>query len=167
MHGAHPFVYLSALSTPKERENDKGKAKTATTNPSGADLELCPQCRKKYSRTWDVVLLNPSQDQEATKRESMERKRIFEPVKKARSSRKRKNDSPTDDAEHPVKKRGAVGPSSKIYTASQAVVSGLATDEAKRKSEMSDSVKGLYGNGTKRKKTFMNMGTKSTSSLQF
>ena len=32
-------------------------------------------------------------------------------------------------------------------------------EEAKRKSEMSDTVKCLYGNGTKRKETFMTMGT--------
>jgi len=36
---------------------------------------------------------------------------------------------------------------------------GLAMEEAKRKSEMSDAVKSLYGNGTKRKETFMMMNT--------
>ena len=45
----------------------------------------------------------------------------------------------------------------KISAASQAVVSGLAMEEAKRMSEMSDAVKSLYGNGTKR----------STSSVPF
>jgi hypothetical protein len=66
MNGAQPFVYLStcgcvfsqaglktvsASSTPQDRENDKGKAKAATTDPSDAELELCPQCGKKYSQT--------------------------------------------------------------------------------------------------------------------
>ena len=52
-----------------------------------------------------------------------------------------------------------MGPSMKISAASQAVVNGLAIEEAKRKSEMSDDVKSLYKNGTKRKETFMTMGT--------
>jgi len=174
MNGVQPFVYLSACgcvfsqaglktvsasSTPKDRENDKGKAKAATADPSDGELELCPQCGKKYSRTEDVVVLNPSQDEEDTMREAMGRKRLLEPVKKPKSSKKRKNDSPTDDAGHPAKKQAAVGPSVKISTASQVVVSGLAMEEAKRKSEMSDAVKSLYGNGTKRKETFMTMNT--------
>jgi hypothetical protein len=226
MNYAQPFVYLStcgcvfskaglktvsASSTPKDWENDKGKAKAATTDPSDAELELCPQCGKKYSQTEDVVLLNPSQDEEDAMREAMERKRhlifnfplcklytnslmsslnarsgwrffsqsrdftamvsdgfaiefrsppiLLEPVKKPKSSKKRKNDSPTDDAGHPAKKQAAVRPSMKMSAASQAVVSGLAMEEAKRKSEMSDAVKSLYGNGTKRKETFMTMNT--------
>ncbi|KIJ95328.1 hypothetical protein K443DRAFT_11465 [Laccaria amethystina LaAM-08-1] len=156
MNGAQPFVYpsacgcvfsqaglktVSASSTPEDRENDKGKAKAATTDPSDAELELCPQYEE------DIM------------REAMERKRLLEPVKKPKSSKKRKNDSPADDAAYPVKKQAAVGPSAKISAASQAVVSGLAMEEAKRKSEMSDAVKSSYGNGTKRKETFMTMNT--------
>ena len=38
--------------------------------------------------------------------EALARKRLFEPVKKPRLSKKRKNESPTDDAEHPARKRG-------------------------------------------------------------
>ena len=106
MNGAQPWVvYLSASSTPKERENDKGKAKAAATDPLDAELELCPQ-RGKIE---DVVLLNPSQDEEDVMREAMERKRLLELVKKPKSSKKRKNDFPTDDAEHTVKKRGRAG----------------------------------------------------------
>ena len=172
MNGAQPFVYLSACgclfsqarletvlgsSTLKDWENVRGKAKAATTDPSDAELELYPQCGKKYSRTEDIVLLNPSQDEEDAMREAVERKRLLEPVKKPKSSKKRKNDWPADDAEHPAKKQGAVGPSSKISTASQAVVIGLAMEEAKRKSEMSGAVKSSYRNGTKRKETFMTM----------
>ena len=88
------------------QKNGKGTAKVAATDPSDAVLELCPQCRKKYSRTEDVVLLNPSQDEEDVMPEAMQRKRLFELVKKPKSSKKRKNDLPTDNAEHPVKKRG-------------------------------------------------------------
>ncbi|EDR04764.1 uncharacterized protein LACBIDRAFT_161370, partial [Laccaria bicolor S238N-H82] len=96
MNGVQPFVYLS----------------TCGCVFSQAGLKtLCPQCGKKYSRTEDVVLLNPSQDEEDTMREAMERNRLLEPVKKSKSLKKRKNDSPTDDAEHPAKKQAAVGPS--------------------------------------------------------
>ena len=38
-------------------------------------------------------------------REAMARKRLLGPVKKPRLSKKRKNESPTDNAEHPVRKR--------------------------------------------------------------
>ena len=109
MNGARPFVYLSASSTPKDRENDKRKAKVATMDPLDADLELYPQCGKKYSGTEDVVLLNASQDEEDFMPEAMERKRLFELVKKPKSLKKRKNDLPTDDAEHPAKKQGRAG----------------------------------------------------------
>ena len=71
MNGDQPIVYLAAPPTSKVRENDKGKAKVATTDPSDADLELCPQCGKRYSRTEDVILLNPSQDEEDAMCEAM------------------------------------------------------------------------------------------------
>ena len=38
--------------------------------------------------------------------EAMARKRLLGPVKKPRLSKKRKNESPTDNAEHPARKRG-------------------------------------------------------------
>ena len=132
MNGAQPFVYLSASSTPKDREKDKRKAKTIIADPLDAELEVCPQCGKFE----DVVLLNLSQDEEVM-REAMERKRLLELVKKPKSLKKRKNDLPTDDA----------------------VVSGPAMEKAKRKSETSGAVKTLYGNGTKGKDTFMAMST--------
>ena len=117
------------------QKNGKGTAKVATTDPSDADLELCPQCRKKFPRTEDVVLLNPSQDEEDVMREVVDHKRLLEPVNKPKSSKMQKNDLPMDNEEHPAKKKVAVEPSSKISAASQAVVSGLAMEEAKRKDE--------------------------------
>ena len=105
MNAAQPFIYLSASSTPKEHENDKGKAKTITTDPLDVELELCPECGKID----DAVMLNPSQDEEDVMREAMEHKRLPELVKKPKSSKKQKNDLPTDDAEHPVKKWGRAG----------------------------------------------------------
>ena len=105
MDSAQTFVYLSASSTPKEREKAKAKAKTITMDPLDAELGLCPQCGKIE----DIVLLNPSQEEEDVMREALERKRLLELVKKPKSSKKRKNDLPTDDAEHPAKKRGRAG----------------------------------------------------------
>ena len=139
------------------QKNGKGTAKVATTNHFDAEREFCPQCGKKYSRTDVVVLLNSSQDEQDAIHEAMGRKRLLGPVKKPKSSKKRKNDSPMDDAEHPAKKQVAVGPSMKISAASQAVVSGLAMEEVKAK--MSDAAKSLYGNGMKRKETLMTLGT--------
>ena len=43
--------------------------------------------------------------------------------------------------------------------ASQVVVSGLAMEEVKRKLDMNGDIKSLYGNGMKRKDTFMTTGT--------
>lgn len=62
------------------------------------------------------------------------------------------------DTEHPAKKQATMGPSTKISAASQAVVSGPMMEKAKHKSEMSDVIKSLYGNGMKRNETFMTMG---------
>ena len=56
-------------------------------------------------------------------------------MKKPKLSRKWKNESPTGDAEHPARKQVAVGPRTKISAASQAVVGGLAMEEAKCKDE--------------------------------
>ena len=38
--------------------------------------------------------------------EAMVRKGLLEPVKMPKLSKKRKNESPTDDTEHPARKRG-------------------------------------------------------------
>ena len=82
--------------------------------------------------------------------EAMECKHLLGPMKKLQSSKKRNNELPTDDTEHPVRKQVVVGPSMKISVASQVVVSGLAIEEAKSKLEMSDAAKSWYGYGTKK-----------------
>ena len=105
MNGAQPFIYLSTLSTPKECENTKGKAKTITTDPLDVKLELCPECGKIE----DAIMLNPSQAEEDVMWEAMEHKCLPELVKKPKSSKKQKNDLPTDNTEHPVKKWGRAG----------------------------------------------------------
>ena len=69
---------VSASSTPKDWENGN-KAKAATTDPLDGEFELCPQCGKKHSQTEDIILLNPSQNEEDTTCEAMERKHLLEP----------------------------------------------------------------------------------------
>ena len=167
MNGTQPFIYLSpcgcvfsqagfktvaASASPKEKETagEGGNAETP--------LDLCPHCAKKYS-TEDVILLNPSPEEEETLRFALERKRLQEPIKK--KSKKRKNDSSPDETEPPAKKQAAVLPglNPSVSSASRAVASELAMEEAKRKTNMSAAVKSLYGDGSKRKETFMTMGT--------
>lgn len=164
MNGVQPFVYISTCGCTFTQAGLKTVSGASSSEKSdGGDVEdkeskICPQCAKKYSPATDVIILNPSKDEEDLMRLNMERQRLLEPAKK---SKKRKNASP-DDAEPPNKKqeiRPSTNPS--IAAASRAVVSGLAMEEAKRKAGMSDAVKSLYGSsdGKQRKETFMTMGT--------
>jgi len=163
MNGVQPFVYLvtcgcvftqaglKTMSGVQSKKKDGDKAED--------ELDICPQCAKKFSPVDDVVTINPSQEEEDSMRLKMERKRLLEPPKKAK---KRKNAASEEDSDPPAKKQ-AVLPSMNpsIAAASRAVVSGLALEEAKRKAGMSDAVKSLYesADGKKRKETFMTMGT--------
>lgn len=174
MNGVQPFVYLStcgcvfsqaglkavaASGSPKEKEKDQEDGEKS--------LELCPQCGKKYSAAEDIIPLNPSTEEEETRRFALERKRLLEPPKK--KSKKRKNDDTADD-QPPAKKlaeqlKPSLNPS--IAGASRAVVNELAKGDVKRKAAMSDAVKSLYGDGSKRKETFMTMGTFTRVSNHF
>ncbi|KAF9481227.1 DUF602-domain-containing protein [Pholiota conissans] len=167
MNGVQPFVYLSTCgcvfsqaglkaiggsNSPKDKEKAKEDEEKS--------LELCPQCAKKYSAAEDIITLNPSLEEEETMLFALERKRLLEPSKK--KSKKRKNEGSPDEAEPPAKKHAeqpkpSLNPA--IAGASRAVVSELAMEEAKRKANMSAAVKSLYGDGSKRKETFMTMGT--------
>ena len=175
INGVQPFVYISTcgcvfsqagLRTVTASASPKGKEKSL--DDDGRDekpLSLCPQCAKKYSAIDDVIPINPSQEEEETMFFAMERKRLLEPTKK--KSKKRKNaESPDEEAAGPPTKKqlSSVAPAPSLNpsmaAASRAVVSGLAMEEAKRKAGMSEAVKSLYnGSGTKKKETFMTMGT--------
>ena len=176
MNGSQPFVYISTCgcvfsqaglktvtsSSPKDKEKGKGKDDSGSTSPPTTTQasESCPQCGKAYNAKEDVILLNPSPDDEYTLRMNMERKRAAEPSKK--KSKKRKNDSPDADDAAPPTKKAAPAPSLKpsMAAASRALVSGLAVEEAKRKANMTDAVKSLYSTGTNTtKETFMTRGT--------
>ena len=172
INGVQPFVYISTcgcvfsqagLKTVASSASRKEKEKSVDDEPNEKHLSLCPQCAKKYSAIEDVIPINPSQEEEEVMFFALERKRLLEPTKK--KSKKRKNvESPDDEDEPPAKKRvsppvGAPSLNPSMAAASRAVVSGLAMEEAKRKAGMSEAVKSLYGDGTKRKETFMTMGT--------
>lgn len=172
MNGVQPFVYITTCGCTFTQAGLKTVSGAGSSEKSGEgetaekEFKICPQCAKKYSAADDIIVINPSQDEEDTMRLNMERRRLLEPVKK---SKKRKNASP-DDSEPPSKKqdvRPSTNPS--IAAASRAVVSGLAMEEAKRKAGMSDAVKSLYGSadGKKRKETFMTMGTFTRVSVGF
>ncbi|KAF6758823.1 Rtf2 RING-finger-domain-containing protein [Ephemerocybe angulata] len=183
MNGVQPFVYIFTCGcvfsqaglrtvsggTPKEKEKEKQpetgeSSSSGSTPPAEAPLDLCPQCGAKYSRATDVIVLNPSAEEEQTLRWAMEKRRASEPSKK-KSSKKRKQHSAEDgaDGEPPSKKerKGATPTiNASMGTASRAVMQGLAEEEAKRKATMSEAVKSLYGDGKPaRKETFMTMGT--------
>ncbi|KAI0056761.1 DUF602-domain-containing protein [Artomyces pyxidatus] len=177
MSGGVPFVYLatcgcvfsqaglkavasSSSGSPKE-EGSKGKEKEGDGVPA-KDLEVCPQCAKKFDRTGDVRLLNPPAEEEEQMRSAMERRRAAEALKP--KGKKRKAAMSADDGDPPTKKKAAAPAPSmnpNIAAASRAVASSLAMEEAKRKAQMSDAVKSLYSSkdAPKRKETFMTMGT--------
>jgi hypothetical protein len=169
MNGVQPFVYLytcgcvfshaglktvAGSSSPKEGEEQE----------SGKQLNVCPQCASKYDRSTDVLLLNPTPEEEERMYTTMILRRASEPTKK---SKKRKADASSASDTPPSKSKKTNGRASSqphtnpsISAASRAVVSSLAEEEAKRKAGMSDAVKSLYTKeGEKRKETFMTMGT--------
>jgi ribosome-binding protein aMBF1 (putative translation factor) len=156
MNGVQPFVYITTCGCVFTQAGLKTVSSTHSKEAE-KELDVCPQCAKKYSRADDVVTLNPSRDEEDEMWASMERRRLLEPTKKGK---KRKN-AFSEDPEPPAKKQALPSTNPSIAAASRAVVSGLAMEEAKRKAGMSDAVKSLYGSadGKKRKETFMTMGT--------
>jgi hypothetical protein len=172
MNGVTPFCYISpcgcvfsqaglrtVAGSPKEAK-DKGSPEETT--PSEDSLDLCPQCATKYSRTTDVIPLNPDLEQEQKLRWAMDERRAREPTKK--KSKKRKQQDSSGESEPPSKKKYSSSSQPTINpalgAASKAVLQGLAEEEAKRKAKMSDAVKSLYSDGKPaRKETFMTMGT--------
>jgi Rtf2 RING-finger len=185
MTGMVPFVYLSTCgcvfsqaglkavssSTPP---SEKGKDKAAggeggAQSPSDGQLDVCPQCAKKYSRSEDVRMLNPGPEEEERMRSAMDRRRA---TKGKGKKRKAMGTAPEGaEGEQPPsqkKKSGSRSGSSTPLTgptivgaSNRAVASSLAMEEAKRKAHMSEAVKSLYRpkDGKARKETFMTMGT--------
>ncbi|XP_006457495.1 hypothetical protein AGABI2DRAFT_212936 [Agaricus bisporus var. bisporus H97] len=158
MNGSQPFVYLrtcgcvftlaglktmTASGSPKENQTE--------------DLDLCPQCQKKFSRKDDMIALNPSPEEEERLYDMMNRRKLLEPAKKT----KKRKISPAE--EEPPKKKQETAKRPHINSSvasSKAVASELAMHEVKRKTEMSAAVRSLYGDGKpKHKETFLTRGT--------
>ena len=155
MNGVQPFVYIytcgcvfsqaglrTVAGAPKEKEK-QSESGDSPTPPAEESLDLCPQCGIKYSRTVDVIPLNPSPEEEQTLRAAMEQRRALEPSKKKSKKRKQLEES-GDTAEPPSKKKhGSSTPQPSINpaigAASKAVIQGLAEEEAKRKNAVEDS----------------------------
>jgi len=169
MIGSVPFVYLATCgcvfsqaglktvshSFPKDESSKSPEGNTE----DGKQFNLCPQCGAKYDKTEDVLLLNPSDEEEEKMHLEMDRKRLAEPIKS--KGKKRKATGPASDELAQKKKKGVNSANTGITTATRAVTASLAEEEAKRKATMSDAVKSLYTSkdGPQRKETFMTMGT--------
>lgn len=127
------------------------------------ELDVCPQCATKYNRTEDIIMLNPSPEEESQLRVRMLSRRAAEPLKTKGRKRKAGTDAANTTDAQSKKKRSSPLPTTNpnIAAASKAVVDSLAEEEAKRKANMSEVVKSLYGpkDGVKKKETFMTMGT--------
>jgi hypothetical protein len=188
MNGGQPFVYIlscgcvfsqSGLRTVLGSSSPhNGDATAEENNGSPADkneqLEVCPQCATKFSKSADVFMINPPVEEEERMRAAMELRRSREPVKK---SKKRKAGADVEEAATKKKKGSpeghspspAPGLNPKISAASRSLAESLATEEAKRKAGMSDAVKSLYRgkNDAPRKETFMTMGTFTRVSCSF
>jgi hypothetical protein len=191
MTGVVPFVYLStcgcvfsqaglkAVSTGKEKDKDQDQDKDKDIGEGGAQLDVCPQCAKKFDRLEDVRILNPGPEEEERMRDTMERRRASAPANNRVKSKKRKEAGVSSEGPEavppPGKKKksgsgsGTASPAPSMGAASRAVASSLAMEEAKRKAQMSDAVKSLYRpkDGKARKETFMTMGTFTRVSNKF
>lgn len=179
MNGSQPFVYLKSCGCVFSQAGLKAVTKSTSTTPPkspgdvppGSDsvtqdtdkpwLDLCPQCGAKYDRIADIFQLNPSPEVEQEMRATMEVLRSLEPAK---GKGKKRKATAAGDGDRPAKKQSAAAvptTNPSIAATSRAVTQQLATEEAKRKAAMSDAVKSLYHSkdGSKKKETFMTMGT--------
>lgn len=178
INGGQPFVYISTCgcvfsqsglrtvlgSSPSNRKTPPGESPAAEDE----QLEVCPQCGTKFSRSSDILMINPPLEEEERMYAAMEFRRSLEPAKKSKK-RKVGADAVVDEGAAKKKKASpeghspspAPGLNPKISAASRSLAQSLAVEEAKRKAGMSDAVKSLYRgkNDAPRKETFMTMGT--------
>ncbi|VDB85117.1 unnamed protein product [Peniophora sp. CBMAI 1063] len=154
MTGHVPFVYLVPCGCVMSQAGFRALSTTPPASPSGGpQLDVCPQCATKFDREKDVRQINPPEE------ESTRLRLALAAAKAQKKSKKRKSEAVSDDPPSKVAKKGTDKESGHLV-ASRAVQSSLAMEEAKRKASMSDAVKSLYGDPTKkRKETFTTMGT--------
>jgi len=184
MTGTHPFVYLSTcgcvfsqagLCAVCTSSGSTPPAHDATKDNLHEQKDICPQCSTKFSRSTDIVLLNPTSDEEVQMRERLEQRHALQAASKPKKSKKRKLDEMI--APEPAAKRSALEPffksprtstiqpvapfTNSAMVTSRVVANALALEEQKRRSSMSDAVKSLYTpkDGVQKKETFMTKGT--------
>ncbi|KAG1829984.1 Rtf2 RING-finger-domain-containing protein [Suillus variegatus] len=171
MNGGQPFVYILTCGCVFSQSGLRTVLGSSPSNGNTAadeQLEVCPQCATKFSRSSDIFTINPPLEEEERMYAAMELRRSLEPVKKSKK-RKAGADAVADEVGTKKKKASpeghtsspAPGSNPKISAASRSLAQSLAVEEAKRKAGMSDAVKSLYRdkNDAPRKETFMTMGT--------
>lgn len=185
MTGTQPFVYLSTCGCVFSQAGLRAiSSSSGSVSPRDDDVQkfenreqkdVCPQCAIKFTRSADVILLNPGPEEQFQMREKMETQRALQAVSKPKKTKKRKLDDASAVVE-PAAKRAALDSTSKpsrpstpqsapftnnATATSRTVANALAQEEQKRKSAMSEAVKSLYTpkNGVRKKETFMTRGT--------
>lgn len=179
MNGGQPFVYILTCGCVFSQSGLRTVLGSSPSNGNTAadeQLEVCPQCATKFSRSSDIFTINPPLEEEERMYAAMELRRSLEPVKKSKK-RKAGADAVADEVGTKKKKASpeghtsspAPGSNPKISAASRSLAQSLAVEEAKRKAGMSDAVKSLYRdkNDAPRKETFMTMGTFTRVSHSF
>ncbi|KAF8588520.1 DUF602-domain-containing protein [Ramaria rubella] len=196
MIGTHPFVYLSTCGCVFSQAGLRAVSSSSGSTPPAEDVknvkeqeqkDVCPQCATKFTRSTDVVLLNPGLEEEIQMRDNMEAHRAAQVSSKPKKAKKRKVEDSLLSPE-PAAKRVALDSSAKpsrtstpqptpftnnATATSRTVANALAMEEQKRKTGMSAAVKSLYTSkdGVQKKETFMTRGTFTrwmiTSQLQY
>ncbi|KAI6146882.1 DUF602-domain-containing protein [Pisolithus tinctorius] len=182
MNGAYPFVYIHTCGCVFSQSGLRtviGSTPTSKSLSNDEDsgvvneqLDVCPQCATKFSRTTDVITVNPSKEEEERMQTVMELRRSREPVKPKSKKRKANADGAVEDKSAVAKKmkestNNSHSPSPApvinpaVTAGSKALASSLLAEEAKRKAGMSDAVKSLYRSkfDKPKKETFTTMGT--------
>ncbi|KAH7884052.1 Rtf2 RING-finger-domain-containing protein [Phlebopus sp. FC_14] len=190
MNGTQPFAYIFpcgcvfsqaglrtvlGFSLSSSRDASSGEDEGKTNGETEQQLDVCPQCGTKFSRSEDILAINPSPAEEERMRMLMDLRRAREPPKV--KSKKRKAGAASDVVVEEVSaakkakkgKDSPAGPSKSptpslnptVSATSRAVSNSLAAEEAKRRAGMSEAVKSLYRDKTEppRKETFTTMGT--------
>ena len=180
MNGSQPFIYIATCGCVMSQAGLKALAGSSGSTPPAegkeveSQLDICPQCSKKYDKREDIRMINPDPETEAAMRIAMElrREKAKASKPKKRKAAEAKNSAggtptPDDDSGKSKKSKTTAAPSVNptVAAASRAVASSLAMEEAKRKANMSEAVKSLYESKNKEKETFMTRATFTRVSL--
>ena len=180
MTGVLPFVYLSTCGCVFSASGLRALAAPATdatsTSHGGESKHTpvsCPQCSKPYEKKTDVLTINPSDEEEATMRATMEAKRAASKNQSGKGKKRKAAEMERANGEsvgngHDSKRHktstAPTAPKTNAAVAAMArkVAESLVEEELKRKTVMSGAVASLYEpkkRVVERKETFMTMGT--------